>query len=313
MMFRKVLALGLALAAITVLVANFNARKQEDSTRIDNRSLRQVSFADPKTVESKSTRPVMHTFFHGVQHMGNGHKGTGMTDNADQVMLQLWKDSWTAAGWYPKVLTLEEAKLHPNFENYTADLEKVPMLGAKNLGVNKEYNQLCYIRWLAMVVVGGGWMCDYDVLPLTQDLNPIFEGEFNVYSTNSKEKQATPCLMSGTHQGWDKMAHAILQNGLQHPDANLWSDMFALTDIWDSHPYGAINRIIDGGSFLTGAPWSEKDCERFKAFDAVHFSHYMVVAGTMREGEDFEDRPRIAQAIIEKFQKVCMHQSPRQE
>jgi len=256
------------------------------------------------TNEPNNLRPVMHTFFHQVDHLANGEKGTGMSDEADQALLQLWKEAWYAAGWTPKVLTVEEAKLHPDYEVYMEQLDKVPLWGAKRAGVNRLYNQMCYIRWLAMAVVGGGWMSDYDVLPLRK-FNESIPSELTVYSVSEAGKQATPCLMSGTHRGWDSYAHEILQNGLEHPDVDLWSDMFAISDLWDKRPYAHSNNIIDGSQLLTGAPWTAEDCSRFNKFDAVHFSHHMVVSGTMREGESFEDRPRLARKIWEKFEREC--------
>ena len=34
------------------------------------------------------------------------------------------------------------------------------------LGQNEEYEKMCYFRYLAMAEVGGGWMSDYDTLPM---------------------------------------------------------------------------------------------------------------------------------------------------
>ena len=58
------------------------------------------------------------------------------------------------------VLSLEDAKKHPEYAALRARIEKLP------LGGNREYDMACYLRWLAMVGAGGGWMSDYDAVPL---------------------------------------------------------------------------------------------------------------------------------------------------
>lgn len=72
-----------------------------------------------------------------------------MTITAHDKMIKVWEDSWRDAGWHTRILTIDDAKLHPEFsfidsyvKNFTTD----------------EYNKACYYRWLAMAAVGGGWM-----------------------------------------------------------------------------------------------------------------------------------------------------------
>jgi len=96
----------------------------------------------------------MHTFFHEVP--------TGASQDTNLKTLDLWREAWSEAGWEPKILTLQDAKRHPRFAHYEKKLyEQVRILHNP-----VEYNRMCFLRWLAMAAAGGGFMSDYDVLPL---------------------------------------------------------------------------------------------------------------------------------------------------
>lgn len=92
------------------------------------------------TLDGNKDRPHIHTFFNYI----DDPKVKG-----DNNLLELWKRAWYEAGWYPVVLTLEDAQRHPMFRDYENAFDS-----AKNpLNV---YNRMCFYRWLAMVTAGGG-------------------------------------------------------------------------------------------------------------------------------------------------------------
>jgi len=71
-------------------------------------------------------------------------------------------------GWTPVVLNRNDAVLHPNFNKWSKSFEKLPTVN------NKQYEVACYRRWIAMAAIGGGFMCDFDVInyglePFAQD------------------------------------------------------------------------------------------------------------------------------------------------
>jgi hypothetical protein len=280
--------------------------------RQNNRRLAASSMDDPKTVmyksshvvEPKSPPPIIYTFYHPVAESPNG-RGTGMTQEADDQMIQLWAQQWKEIGWDPRILNLTHARMHPKYQQYYDKIEKIPLLGKNKAGVNKEYNMYCYLRWLAMVAVGGGFMSDYDVMPIRQLDSTI--GSFTVYSSGN-DGRGVPCLMSGTEEEWSNMAFAIVQNGLSHPEADLWSDMWALMDIRETMPYFAFQTVIEGTRLLTGKPWTERECKFLEGKAAIHFSHNMMVNGVKREGETFKDRPKIAMKVLQLFREKCLHQ-----
>ena len=103
-------------------------------------------------------RPKMHTFWEQVADLD------GQTASLDADMLALWTSSWEAAGFDTRVLKLADAMRHPDYDAMRTNLSVLGSAGI--LGSNIEYDSYCFLRYLAMGAVGGGWMSDYDALPL---------------------------------------------------------------------------------------------------------------------------------------------------
>ena len=60
--------------------------------------------------EERRPRPRMYTFYHRVP--------TTAKESTDQETLDVWKEEWTRAGFDARVLTLDDATAHPNFNSY---------------------------------------------------------------------------------------------------------------------------------------------------------------------------------------------------
>ena len=73
----------------------------------------------------------------------------GASEEGHNKLIAAWKSSWESRGWETRVLTMDDAKRHPDFDK----LEEI----LQQLEVN-DYNRRCFYRWLAMSVVGGGKM-----------------------------------------------------------------------------------------------------------------------------------------------------------
>ena len=80
--------------------------------------------------------------------------------------LEAWRTSWSAAGWKPMVLTEEHAALHPKYEEYKSHFLTMPTINSV------EYETGCFLRHVAMAVVGGGTMTDYDVVNVNVPPSP---------------------------------------------------------------------------------------------------------------------------------------------
>lgn len=75
-----------------------------------------------------------------------------------------------------------------------------------------EYNRMCFLRWLAMSHVGGGWFADFDTVPLRppqKDDEALGHTEkFHLY-----HRFRVPSLVSGSRQEWERMAFLLLNTG----------------------------------------------------------------------------------------------------
>ncbi len=78
---------------------------------------------------------------------------------SERKLLALWLDRWRAIGWEPYVLNESQARKHPDFAAFEAKTKTFPTVN------NPDYERACYMRWLAISVLGGGIMFDTDVIP----------------------------------------------------------------------------------------------------------------------------------------------------
>lgn len=104
-------------------------------------------------------------------------------DKADQLaQIEIWKASWESRGWNPVVIGWLEAAKHPLYEKFLKKVESFPTIN------NKKYEVSCFLRWLALDQVGGGFMTDYDVLPgrlMPRDIVELRKNSnFNVLQLN---------------------------------------------------------------------------------------------------------------------------------
>jgi len=287
-----------AIAVIACHLAIVNDHKQM------KRSVLATPSDDVETATiSEVDRPVIYTFYNRIDQ---SVKNTGMTNHEDDELLEIWKEEWSKAGWEPKILDLHDAESHPRFEEFREKVGKIRLLGP-----NTVYNQLCYFRWLAMASVGGGWMSDYDVLPMEKDRKDFDpeesygDGSFAVYASTGKvgprgpAPGGIPCLMSGSQSEWERLAFSIIDNGLKHPEERLWSDMLALIDLKrQSEDEYILHDLVLGGF---DRDWTAELCHETEQNVAVHFSH----SDARKSGHSFEERPDVSRNWIKNWKSAC--------
>ena len=139
-------------------------------------------------------------------------------------MIALWKASWSRHGWEPIVLTPADARANPMHDQLVAKFATFPTVN------NKEYEMACWLRWIAMAMVGGT-MTDYDVLAFgfTPADIPTNDGEFvSILADNNP----CPCAVSGTAQQYENTVRAFAEmmpgDSAVHGDRPHFSDQSAV-------------------------------------------------------------------------------------
>lgn len=224
---------------------------------------RRLDYDQTQFQSNTSTRPKMHTFF------------TPVSDSPDVALLEVWKKAWYDAGWQPVVLTLEDAKRHEDYRRFIDAFEAADYK-------LKDYDRMCFLRWLAMASSGGGWMSDYDTFPLysrrAEDGHNLPNGgRFTCYSRH------VPNIVSGSQEEWNRVAQLLFFSYKLHPTV-FWSDMLALLEVHDSidgYVYQTdsislekvyISELQNGGSIQTPLALGSK-CSLLSGMRAIHFSH----------------------------------------
>jgi hypothetical protein len=143
----------------------------------------------PHIDSSQNTERTMHTFFEPI------HPET----TEDVLQMGAWSEVWGRAGWHTRMLTVSDARLHPLFDVVDQRLNKLLAAGAMGRN-NGAYEKMCYLRYLAIAASGGGWMCDYDVIPLGGFVagEPL-PANFTSYNAH------VPDLMVGTADQWTEL------------------------------------------------------------------------------------------------------------
>jgi len=198
---KEVAAIACTLVIICILlVQSFNAPKANNHER-QRRNLQEE-------------RPVIYTFFEPAYE-------SSLSQKSLLLQLETWRTSWMNAGWKAVILTLKDAEQHYLYSHFKKAFDEARFPVSK-------YDQMCFYRWLAMAKVGGGWMSDYDTMPLysnpAESLTLPNNGKFTSYQGH------IPSLMVGNALEWKRMSNLMYQFYLSN-DRYFYSDMLALMDI----------------------------------------------------------------------------------
>lgn len=196
---------------------------------------REAEKAAPRLV----TNRMIYTYFETVPEMSYDD---GME------LIEIWKREWSRCGWVPVVLGYDDAAKHPKFSEAEWIFSAFPSSNPDG------YDLACFNRWLAMSVVGGGWMSDFDVLPVNPQFNPTQKIEF--FSGNKRDP-LIPCLVHGSKAGYEE----VISHFMAHiPKGDHTSDMVALRD-FQGETYGGVLEYGDPG---------------WQFAKAVHFSNHSM-------------------------------------
>jgi hypothetical protein len=184
----------------------------------------------------------------------------GMTGQGE--IIRLWEQSWRKRGWTPRILTPRDAKAHPRFAEFDARINTYPTAN------NRQYENCCYHRWLALAQVGGGWMTDTDVI------NFAFFPQVRKLAFEIPEQAYVPCV-SWTKPGATRAIDLIMEYGpIPKWPANVQSEKNHISDM-----------LIMQYQLQNGLDLGETDQEvvrefgeeGWKRFPLTHFSHSTTV------------------------------------
>ena len=255
-----------------------------------------------KNKNNNEGKPIMHTFYDPLSKT----KSTGMSNADDRHLLETWSEAWKAAGWSTKILVLADAQKHKDYEKYKK------MLESNTDGV---YNQMCFLRWLAMATEGG-WMSDYDVFPIPTRIDFLKptrksdtlpnNGTMTVYEFT--RDGGVPSLVSGTAEEWDRLGRLLIEKS---NDDDIGSDMFALINVKKSDPRAFIlgDKVLKGHIALKNEKMTKNSCKIWFGYAAVHFSHFSIEKGkengALRKTTGPTSRPQIGADWMKEWIKVC--------
>jgi hypothetical protein len=111
-------------AASTILVAVLCSLAFIDTNGSSAMASLRRRLSDESGSISQTQKPIIYTFYH--DYNGADGSGTGMSSEADQVLLKIWHGEWQNAGWIPRILTLEDARQHPHFNTLDGMLNHLP-------------------------------------------------------------------------------------------------------------------------------------------------------------------------------------------
>lgn len=231
-----------------------------------NRSLSSVIISS-----IKRQKPIMHTFWESVPG-----GCCGATEVGHQQLFDAWTSSWQLNGWDTKILTIDDAKRHPEYQRMSDLLNNFEV---------SEYDQRCFYRWLAIAnQPGGGWMSDYDIFPTHFTAKETYEliekngnGKFTSYA------HVAPALIYANHDEWNRMAKMLMSYMSEDVfKGTLMTDFYVFKQIVEERradvgivyePDGFVSKI---GFSLYDTDRHTLDCDTVaeKGTKAVHFSHF---------------------------------------
>jgi len=227
--------------------------------------------------------PIIYTFC----TLKKTKDGTIADENGEhENLLRVWEELWTNAGWEPRVLTLDDAKKHPDYANYRDLLLKASY---ENIW-EESFDFLCFARWLAMAEHGsGGWMTDYDTIPI--GITVVTGLELPNSGTFTSFEDHVPSLLSGNAEEWSRISHLIMEQAVKGKvskikggPTNGYSDMIALFDIHNEDKRSVLfdnsNRVLKFYPYKVNTN-DEKNvinCEMImnNSFWVVHLSHALT-------------------------------------
>jgi len=253
--------------------------------------------------DSRRPEQVMHTYFSNTVIGGDTAAGHNET-------LRVWSEWWRAAGFEPVILSESDARQHPAYASLRKLYLTLPTVN------NPEYELACFMRHLAMAAVGGGWLSDYDTVPLRMRAPAAFDAAYTVHGG------FVPALVSGSATEWERVAWLLGRVPWQQNQANFSvmrrgqraphvSDMLSMRFLADSAAVHANSCGVLDAAHIFGPErplpmtlqCKAAQCARLPF--AVHFSHSAVSRLTRQVGAARPQRAWLMNATLAEYTQAC--------
>lgn len=200
----------------------------------------------------------------------------------EKEQLEVWKRTWQAKGFKTVVLNESVARKHPKYAEVKQKIEQLPTVN------DKRYEAACYLRWLALGVVGGGLMTDYDVVNVNFTWEKVRSDSdlINIFSENA----ACPAVCFMTTEGVEAYVDFLLKAGeanfVTEKESPHCSDQELIRQLINDEEQGEIHVEMDDVSGQVGRP-------------LVHFSS----SGTARKYNEFTSKSTVMKAFEIKIKQ----------
>lgn len=133
----------------------------------------------------------------------------------ERILVSLWRETWTKAGFTPICLNESYAAKHPIYREFDAAVSKLPSSNPAG------YERCCWLRWLAVQVAAKDYpnkskrivLCDYDVLPYghLEPLSRLADAPARYWKESHRQMLSLhgncPALVVGTADQFAEVAH----------------------------------------------------------------------------------------------------------
>lgn len=127
-------------------------------------------------------------------------------------ILRLWLRNWHAHGWDPHILSLADAKRDPAYEAYRQKFARLPTVNWK------QYETVCYLRWLAFAGQGGGVFVDYDIMNMPAGRIPVSAGKCGLGADLISYPAFLPMLVYASPEAAKRLVQSLADYRLEGDD-----------------------------------------------------------------------------------------------
>lgn len=204
------------------------------------------------------------------------------SEESQHKLIDVWRRSWRKAGWNPVVLDESTPRRHPRYDFYKSRYWALPT------EYGHDYCGACFFRWLAMAVVGGGMLTDYDVINYGFESRDPDRREMIVYCDEPPPTIFMGAVL-GTAQQFEKMAQIFADWGPDNFDWNNHAKLMHCDDL------SMLVRMFETKTYLK-PKWLVKkpgcglyDFGPWKTSKLVHYGYAMHSAGLWPKHEHIEN------------------------